>query len=461
MSITQTVRVTITGSSLSGSDGDSSRTYTLPSTASQVVSDSIIIISNNVALIEGASYDYSYSSGIVTFNNAMFDTDIIMFTYLIDITTTTTSTNDTKYTSLLAFNKFMQMDKEIPNRDSSGDPVKETIGIGTGSQTIFYLDHGYAIRNSETFYYGTSESTATDTLTQTTHYSTDYDLGKITLTSTGVTTLGTATIYASYSYNKYDFKDTELYQKLLRAESELDEAIGTVFYDDTTATPDFGTVSDETHQGRGEFDKIYYLDKYPVNDTTTTLNGAVTAGATAITVASTNGFPSSGYIAIETNKITYTGKSSTQFTGCTSAVAHDTLKTVTPFVIEVAIDSEGNTPNWVVQEYQSDYDIDFNSGMVRINNDSIFSNVLDNYLPPRTVWNRFRASYQYGLDTIPNDVVKCVHMIAGKELYDGSVLSALARGTNGFSSTGINGVTDQIKKVKEQYKCWQVTDVKP
>ena len=67
----------------------------------------------------------------------------------------------------------------------------------------------------------------------------------------------------------------------------------------------------------------------------TQLNGAVTAGDTTITVDSTSGFSSSGYIYIydtgvvnsttgsRMNKVTYTGTSSTTFTGCTKATAHD------------------------------------------------------------------------------------------------------------------------------------------
>jgi len=66
-----------------------------------------------------------------------------------------------------------------------------------------------------------------------------------------------------------------------------------------------------------------------VNNLATTLNGAVTDSTTAITVASTSSFPSSGDFTAESEVITYTGKNATQFTGCsrgadgTSAAAHN------------------------------------------------------------------------------------------------------------------------------------------
>lgn len=63
----------------------------------------------------------------------------------------------------------------------------------------------------------------------------------------------------------------------------------------------------------------------------TQLNGAVTAGDVTITVDSTTGFDSSGYVYIYDtgssghgmNKVTYTGTGATTFTGCTGATAHE------------------------------------------------------------------------------------------------------------------------------------------
>jgi len=60
-------------------------------------------------------------------------------------------------------------------------------------------------------------------------------------------------------------------------------------------------------------------------DSTTTLNGALDAVATTITVASTVGFEDEGTLVIDSEHISYTGKNATQFTGCTRGI-DDTLQ---------------------------------------------------------------------------------------------------------------------------------------
>lgn len=67
---------------------------------------------------------------------------------------------------------------------------------------------------------------------------------------------------------------------------------------------------------------------------TTTLNGSHTAAVTTITVASTTNFLSAGTIMVDSEKITYTGKTATTFTGATrgahgtAAASHLTAATV-------------------------------------------------------------------------------------------------------------------------------------
>lgn len=369
-----------------------------------------------------------------------------------------------KYTTNLKFAQAMSLSKRIPNRDSSSTPVKETIGTGNGSSSIFYFDHASVLRNSETLYYGSSESTATSALTVQTHYNVNYDDGIITLTSTGVTLLNTSTLYSQYTYinsGSQNMLDSFLYDCITRAESYIDAMTNTVFYDSTLATPDFGIVSDEVHEGQGYQDKIYQLDKYPVNDTTTLLNGSLSAGATAITVISTNGFPDSGYIAIETNKITYTGKTTTEFTGCSDVTAHDTASIVTPFVIEISTDAEGTEPSYTVLEYMSDYDINFDSGHIRINNDDTYNTYNATYKPPYRVWNRIRYSYQYGYPSIYSDITHAVHLKAGLDLFSGQVLGSLSRGTDGFNTSSLSTVTDEINRIINKYKCILISDTKP
>ena len=74
----------------------------------------------------------------------------------------------------------------------------------------------------------------------------------------------------------------------------------------------------------------------------TTLNGGINNSVTTITVVSTTGFPTAGEIRISTEVITYTGVTSTTFTGCTRGargstnVAHSTGVAVTKIQSPVA-----------------------------------------------------------------------------------------------------------------------------
>jgi len=71
-----------------------------------------------------------------------------------------------------------------------------------------------------------------------------------------------------------------------------------------------------------------------VNNKRTTLNGAINNSVTTVTVASTTGFPASGFISIDLEVIAYSGLNATQFTGCTrgadgtTAASHNDLASV-------------------------------------------------------------------------------------------------------------------------------------
>ena len=74
-----------------------------------------------------------------------------------------------------------------------------------------------------------------------------------------------------------------------------------------------------------EFIKAETIDYIDAQTTsTTTLNGAIVAGDTTITVTSTTDFPTTGTIRIENELITYTGKTGTTFTGCTRGASDTT-----------------------------------------------------------------------------------------------------------------------------------------
>jgi len=76
------------------------------------------------------------------------------------------------------------------------------------------------------------------------------------------------------------------------------------------------------------------LSSVTVPGATSTLNGAITAAATTVTLADASSFSTSGSIRVNDEIITYSGKSTNDLTGCTrgtggtTAIAHDTATAV-------------------------------------------------------------------------------------------------------------------------------------
>ena len=100
-----------------------------------------------------------------------------------------------------------------------------------------------------------------------------------------------------------------------------------------------------------------YINNYITQEdeiVTTTLDGSLTDSATTVTVASTTGFDSAGTLHIGNEQITYTGTTSTTFTGATrgaggtTAAAHSDATQVAQF-------EEGGVPRYVVRSPDNGY----------------------------------------------------------------------------------------------------------
>jgi hypothetical protein len=92
-----------------------------------------------------------------------------------------------------------------------------------------------------------------------------------------------------------------------------------------------------------------YINSYITQEdeiTTTNLDGALTDSATTVTVNSTTGFDSTGTIFIGNEQITYTGTSSTTFTGATRG-ANSTTAAAHSDDTQVAQFEQGGVPQYV------------------------------------------------------------------------------------------------------------------
>jgi hypothetical protein len=363
--------------------------------------------------------------------------------------------------------RFLNIEGRVPSpfAQSGSNRIKETVGTGDNSTTVFYLNDGKVLSNTFTIYAGTSEPGAS-ALTETTHYTIDKDLGKITLTTAGRTQVGTATIYAEYSFCNIDLTDTQFAEVITRAQKEFERATSTAFTDGTAATPDYIQVQSEKHSGKGRWNRDYFLDHFPLPDVHTNLTSDITAAGTSIPVDSTNGFPSSGTIVIETEKITYPSKNGSAFVNVTRGVDESTGaihledELVSPNCIEISTTSPGTGPSWSVLDEDASFDIDLDTGKVHIyKEDVLIDSVSPTTYRERDVPNRFRATYLYGYNSIPDDVKQAVLMIAAKELLHKNARKALSNGFADFRPETLNIDEEWIQKKIEQYRSMKVSNV--
>ena len=100
-----------------------------------------------------------------------------------------------------------------------------------------------------------------------------------------------------------------------------------------------------------------YINNYITQEdeiVTTTLDGSLTDSATTVTVASTTGFDSAGTLHIGNEQITYTGTTSTTFTGATRG-AGGTTASAHSDTTQVAQFEEGGVPRYVVRSPDNGY----------------------------------------------------------------------------------------------------------
>ena len=87
---------------------------------------------------------------------------------------------------------------------------------------------------------------------------------------------------------------------------------------------------------------------------TTNLDGSLNDSATTVTVNSTTGFDSTGTLYIGNEQVTYTGTSSTTFTGCTRGANSTTAASHSDDVV-VAQFERGGVPEYVVRTPDNNY----------------------------------------------------------------------------------------------------------
>jgi hypothetical protein len=354
------------------------------------------------------------------------------------------------YVSPLELARFLNIETTVPSREPAGQArLKEYIGTGTAISTEFYLAYGNVIDGTCLIYISNSTGTA---LLSGTARTINNDSGIVTLDPiVGTANVGTSTLYATYSYSALGITNTQLQDSLNRSQSEIDEITLSHWANGATATPDYTQVTNEKHSGKGRYDRAYYLRHYPLPDVSTTLVGTVTAGTSIIVVSSTDGFPASGYFAVDGDKIAYTSKNSpgTAFIGCTDVSAHNADLAVYPFVFEMSTTDSGSEPTWSVLKPDTDYDLDIDTGRLTLNvleYDNVYSSRM---YPPNLIPNRFRATYVYGYDTIFERVKSLCLLVAAKDML---LTTGNRTMIGGLNFDNAQNITINDKHIEELYE---------
>ena len=445
--------VTMTGASLTGTDGTADRTYTLGDDG--ILSSGIDIVINGTTLLEGAAYDFTLSSALVTFVNIVDDTDIIRITYWITRTSSSATSLSTstslKYATPLMLAQILGVDIAVPSRDVGGVLTNEDVGTGDASTAVFYVDHQEIIADTYTLYYGAA-ATTTDELTETTHYSLNTDTGKITLTAAGITLVSTNDIYAEYKYYSNRMLDSYVQAVLSRAEKELDNLVNTTFTDGTATNPSYPSTI-EIQASQGFFADRIITHLKPLIDVESTIDGDMTATQVTIDVAAGDGanYPSSGYVIVGSEVMSYTGISTDQLTGVsrgslgTTAATHTDGDAIHSTILFVSNTTEETAATYTVQAWRTAmYATD--TGLVYR-----FTGSDPDFLTKFDVADRIKILYLYGNDTVPGDITRLTLLLAKRMLIQDNIGSSMIQGRDEFNPEMFNADQTEINRIMGSY----------
>jgi len=362
-----------------------------------------------------------------------------------------------KYTTEKQLTDILGLTGSVPNREIGKDPVNEYVGTGNDSETIFYLNQKNILPGTYTLYYG-SDETATDELTDETHYDIEEDDGKITLTSDGVTLLSTSKLYSKYKYITNEMPTSFITSVLKRAEKEVNGKINTPFTDGTATNPAFPQEI-EIQQSPGYFRNEIIAKKKPLIDIESTADGSVDISQNTIDLLAGTGtnFPSSGYIVIGSEVMSYTGITTDQLTGVTrgvlgsDAATHEDGDDVHSTILFLSNSIEGAAVEWTVQPWDTGMHANENSLFYSYSQSIFNSSQYSGKLAQQDVANRTRMIYYYGYDTIPLDITRLTLMLAKRQLIQDNVGKSMIAGRNEFRPEMFNVDMTEIESIINDY----------
>jgi hypothetical protein len=358
-----------------------------------------------------------------------------------------------KYTTVTEFLRRYKLLSYIMNFQPGDTPAKELVQSTPVTAGTYYLDHLGVISTSLKLYANTT------LLTLTTHYTFDSDTSAITITSAGATALTGVSLNAEYSYCKFEneLRESDVENLLESSEQFFETETNQVF--STVSDPQYTQIVNETriHASNNISVKTSYNTKhYPLINLQTTTNGAFTLTDTTLTLLDATGFPDSGVIYVDGNKVTYSSRTGNDLTvpNTTPSIASGSV--VLSHVIEISTESQGSEPSWTVLTPDTKYEIHYDVGFIKLLSSAFFNQVTVNNIDifPSNV--RVRVSYYHAWHKpdqdpiIPTDVVDTIYMIAASKLAKRNIRASQANGVD-FDPNALNVDQTAIDAIIQRY----------
>jgi hypothetical protein len=447
------------GADCTGTNGDTGRTFTL--TYSGLITDTLAVNKSGSGLYK--TTDYTLAGNTVTFLGEVYDDEPIAFFYYTSHGATAQEVSQPRYASVVQFATALGIKRDVPEWAAGSSPVKELVGTGDSSTSVFYLDYKNVLYGTVQLYTGgATEALCTTLLTETTHYVVDLSTGKLTFTAAGLVVLSTHKLYASYSYvdTQYNLSSEYLADVLVRCEEEIDGEVGTTFNNAAATNPSLPYALREERASKGWHDRTYFTRHRPIIDCVSALNGAIDSSQVTLVLDDASSFPSQGYIIIDGEVIRYTGISTNTLTGLvrgsfdTAASVHLDNAEVHTTIAEVSATPEGQAPVWTVLSWNDEMFARETTGAVQVYENSMIAPdyIASNLHRDQNVASRFRITYYYGYGTIPRDIERLAILFAKKSLMTDTVGRSIIAGRNEFNPGMFDYGKSEVERILARYR---------
>ena len=256
-----------------------------------------------------------------------------------------------------------------------------------------------------------------------------------------------------YSYYDNAMKDSYIQAVLSRVEKEVDKSVNSTYTDGTVTNPDY-PIRTEIQPSKGIFEDRIITEFKPLKDIESALDGNITATATSIALDSAQGgeqFPTSGYIIIGSEIITYTGISTDTLTGCsrgvlgTTAATHSNGDAVHSTIVFRSDTTEGTAVSWTVQPWQTSCFANEDGLIYKFRDDD------PEVLTRVGVAERIKIIYLHGYDVVPGDITRLTLLLAKRSLMQDNIGKAMIAGRNEFRPEMLNADNGEIEKITNSH----------